>query len=318
MSAVPAAARACRSTTLALLALGVTAGGAPAVAAAAAATQPAPAPAATPAAPPGDPAARHLPGGRFGTLSVYVPEGRPKSVALFLSGDGGWELGVISMAHALRAARRGRGRGRHPPVLFEPRPGGCARPGLPDDRRGFRDPEPPGTKAARPERVPRAGAGRLLLRRHRGVRHPGAVPTRHVRRRAEPRLLRRTGFRRREPVPRSGPALRAQRAPRAGVPALCDAPAAVDRAAGTEGRGVQRAGRRAIRDAGRTRPDRHAAARRPRLLGGAQLDAAVPRSLRAAERAWRGARERAASRRSATCRCRKSPRAATRRSSRCC
>jgi type IV secretory pathway VirJ component len=43
-----------------------------------------------------------LPEGRFGTVSVYIPEGRPKSVAIFLSGDGGWELGVVNMAHALR------------------------------------------------------------------------------------------------------------------------------------------------------------------------------------------------------------------------
>jgi type IV secretory pathway VirJ component len=42
-----------------------------------------------------------LPAGRFGTATVYLPEGSPKSVAIFLSGDGGWELGVISMAHAL-------------------------------------------------------------------------------------------------------------------------------------------------------------------------------------------------------------------------
>jgi type IV secretory pathway VirJ component len=42
-----------------------------------------------------------LPAGRFGTVSVYIPEGKPKSVAIFLSGDGGWELGVINMAHAL-------------------------------------------------------------------------------------------------------------------------------------------------------------------------------------------------------------------------
>jgi type IV secretory pathway VirJ component len=42
-----------------------------------------------------------LPAGRFGTVSVYIPEGTPKSVAIFISGDGGWELGVINMAHAL-------------------------------------------------------------------------------------------------------------------------------------------------------------------------------------------------------------------------
>jgi type IV secretory pathway VirJ component len=43
----------------------------------------------------------HLPAGRFGTVTVYLPEGTPQSVAIFLSGDGGWNLGVVSMAHAL-------------------------------------------------------------------------------------------------------------------------------------------------------------------------------------------------------------------------
>ena len=43
----------------------------------------------------------HLPAGRFGTVTVYIPEGTPKSVAIFLSGDGGWNLGVVSMARAL-------------------------------------------------------------------------------------------------------------------------------------------------------------------------------------------------------------------------
>jgi type IV secretory pathway VirJ component len=45
--------------------------------------------------------ATRLPAGRFGTVSVYIPEGTPRSVAIFVSGDGGWELGVINMAHAL-------------------------------------------------------------------------------------------------------------------------------------------------------------------------------------------------------------------------
>jgi type IV secretory pathway VirJ component len=40
--------------------------------------------------------------GRFGTVNVYVPHGPPQSVALFVSGDGGWELGVNNMARALR------------------------------------------------------------------------------------------------------------------------------------------------------------------------------------------------------------------------
>jgi type IV secretory pathway VirJ component len=41
--------------------------------------------------------------GRFGAVTVYIPEGPPQSVAVFVSGDGGWELGVINMAHALTA-----------------------------------------------------------------------------------------------------------------------------------------------------------------------------------------------------------------------
>jgi type IV secretory pathway VirJ component len=51
---------------------------------------------------PSDGADAHLAAGRFGTVSVYIPEGKPQSVAIFLSGDGGWELGVINMAKALR------------------------------------------------------------------------------------------------------------------------------------------------------------------------------------------------------------------------
>ncbi len=54
-----------------------------------------------PAAKPDDGAARHLSAGRFGTVAVYLPAGKPKSVAIFLSGDGGWELGVIKMSRAL-------------------------------------------------------------------------------------------------------------------------------------------------------------------------------------------------------------------------
>jgi type IV secretory pathway VirJ component len=57
--------------------------------------------AARPTPKPDDGAAQHLPAGRFGTVAVYVPQGKPKSVTIFLSGDGGWELGVINMARAL-------------------------------------------------------------------------------------------------------------------------------------------------------------------------------------------------------------------------
>ena len=62
---------------------------------------------ATAAAPPGRSAAAGnyysttLPAARFGKVTVYIPEGKPESVAIFVSGDGGWELGVRSMAQAL-------------------------------------------------------------------------------------------------------------------------------------------------------------------------------------------------------------------------
>ncbi len=39
--------------------------------------------------------------GRFGEISVYRGSANPREVVLFLSGDGGWNLGVISMARHL-------------------------------------------------------------------------------------------------------------------------------------------------------------------------------------------------------------------------
>lgn len=38
----------------------------------------------------------------FGQVAVYAPSGEPTSVVLFISGDGGWNLGVVSMAERLR------------------------------------------------------------------------------------------------------------------------------------------------------------------------------------------------------------------------
>ena len=49
-----------------------------------------------------DATARMLLAGRFGTVAVYRPVGVPRSVAIFISGDGGWKLGVTRMAGALR------------------------------------------------------------------------------------------------------------------------------------------------------------------------------------------------------------------------
>ena len=39
--------------------------------------------------------------GRFGTTTLYRPAAAVTSVALFVSGDGGWNTGVIDMARAL-------------------------------------------------------------------------------------------------------------------------------------------------------------------------------------------------------------------------
>jgi type IV secretory pathway VirJ component len=38
----------------------------------------------------------------FGQVSLYVPDSAPSEVVLFVSGDGGWNLGVIPMAETLR------------------------------------------------------------------------------------------------------------------------------------------------------------------------------------------------------------------------
>lgn len=40
--------------------------------------------------------------GRFGKVTLYAPAGPPSQVVLFVSGDGGWNLGVVSMAQRLR------------------------------------------------------------------------------------------------------------------------------------------------------------------------------------------------------------------------
>lgn len=45
-----------------------------------------------------------MPGGKFGTVSIVSPAGPARSVALFVSGDGGWNLGVVGMAHHLADA----------------------------------------------------------------------------------------------------------------------------------------------------------------------------------------------------------------------
>jgi type IV secretory pathway VirJ component len=41
--------------------------------------------------------------GRFGTVAVYAPASPPRQVVLFVSGDGGWNLGLVDMARRLAA-----------------------------------------------------------------------------------------------------------------------------------------------------------------------------------------------------------------------
>jgi type IV secretory pathway VirJ component len=48
-------------------------------------------------------AAETLKFGRFGTVKLYRTSPHPKHVVLFLSGDGGWNLGVVDMAQLLAA-----------------------------------------------------------------------------------------------------------------------------------------------------------------------------------------------------------------------
>jgi len=52
-------------------------------------------------APAASPQVFHYP--RFGAISVYRGAGEPEDFVLFLSGDGGWSLGVVSMARHLAA-----------------------------------------------------------------------------------------------------------------------------------------------------------------------------------------------------------------------
>lgn len=44
-------------------------------------------------------AERYLNVGGFGEVAVYKPSGESRGLALFASGDGGWNLGVLDMAH---------------------------------------------------------------------------------------------------------------------------------------------------------------------------------------------------------------------------
>lgn len=56
-----------------------------------------------PAAAPASPAGETFTFPSFGTVRVYAPPGTPTQVVLFVSGDGGWNLGVIPMARRLQA-----------------------------------------------------------------------------------------------------------------------------------------------------------------------------------------------------------------------
>jgi type IV secretory pathway VirJ component len=50
------------------------------------------------------PAAQTITVPTFGTVTIYQPDASPQEIVLFLSGDGGWNLGVRGMAERLRGA----------------------------------------------------------------------------------------------------------------------------------------------------------------------------------------------------------------------
>jgi type IV secretory pathway VirJ component len=56
-----------------------------------------------PAAAPASPAGETFTFPSFGTVHVYAPPSAPAQVVLFISGDGGWNLGVIPMARRLQS-----------------------------------------------------------------------------------------------------------------------------------------------------------------------------------------------------------------------
>src|SRR5437764_3090715 len=98
-----------RRLAAALLALAAATAGTPAANAAPKTSKAAPAAKAKAAKPPGPlpvdartaRAESVLSFGRFGPVAIYRRAPHPKNVVLFISGDGGWNLGVIDMAEAL-------------------------------------------------------------------------------------------------------------------------------------------------------------------------------------------------------------------------
>ena len=110
----------------------------------------------------------------FGTVHVYAPAGTPDQVVLFVSGDGGWNLGVDPDGDAGCRPRARSSSGIDIRAL--PRrassPGGLVRVprGQPGAARARR------AAAAAPARVPRADPRRLLLRRDARLRRARAGP----------------------------------------------------------------------------------------------------------------------------------------------
>lgn len=95
-----AAAASCRLAASAILAV------ATAWATPVSARAPGPAPSPAASAPGATPAAQAFSEssfafGPFGSVAVYAPAGPPRQVVLFVSGDGGWNLGVVDMARGL-------------------------------------------------------------------------------------------------------------------------------------------------------------------------------------------------------------------------
>src|SRR6516164_2322980 len=151
--------------------------------------------------------ARAIGAGRFGIAQVYVPEGKPRSVAIFVSGDGGWELGVINMARALRDmgavvigvdVNHYFASLRHAAQRADAH---CENIAIDLESLSHQVQKQIGLSEYH---VP------VLLGRHARVCGARAIASRHLCRRTQPRLLRRSGLRGRAVVPRQRAALHAE------------------------------------------------------------------------------------------------------------
>ena len=153
---------------------------------------PAPAPVATssaPAAPsqrPGSIRVDTVRYGRFGPLVLYRQREHPSQVVLFVSGDGGWNRGVVGMAEELAtmdALVVGIDIRRYLSALAAAR-GTCSYPAADFEALSQWLQQTLGFPLVRHSR-----AGGTFLGSDTGLRHPGSVASQHLPRCNQPRIL---------------------------------------------------------------------------------------------------------------------------------